>query len=169
MMSWLVETLPAMLAFCAGNQLTIALTKVQKYGPQTISFCDHQKSFYCYSRRHHVHVSRDWCSEESLSRNKKWLDVTFWSKHVRFLPCASVTVHDDVIKWKHFPRYSPFVWGNSPVNGEFSTQSSVTRNLMFSFICAWTSCWVNKGDADNLRRYRSHCDAIVMSLGCLHH
>ena len=27
-------------------------------------------------------------------------------------------VHDDVIKWKHFPRYWPFVWGihRSPVN-----------------------------------------------------
>ena len=26
--------------------------------------------------------------------------------------------HDDVIKWKHFPRYWPFVWGihRSPVN-----------------------------------------------------
>ena len=27
-------------------------------------------------------------------------------------------IHDDVIKWKHFPRYWPFVWGihRSPVN-----------------------------------------------------
>ena len=26
--------------------------------------------------------------------------------------------HDDVMKWKHFPRYWPFVWGihRSPVN-----------------------------------------------------
>ena len=29
-----------------------------------------------------------------------------------------IKVHDDVIKWKHFPRYRPFVWGihRSPVN-----------------------------------------------------
>ena len=43
--------------------------------------------------------------------------------------------HDDVIKWKHFPRYWPFVrgihrWpGNSPVNGEFPTQRPVTRSF----------------------------------------
>ena len=36
--------------------------------------------------------------------------------------------HDDVIKWKHFPRYWPFVWGihRSPVN---STQRPVTRSF----------------------------------------
>ena len=36
-----------------------------------------------------------------------------------------VPVHDDVIKWKHFPRYWPFVWGihrwpvNSPHKGQW--------------------------------------------------
>ena len=37
--------------------------------------------------------------------------------------------HDDVIKWKHFPRYWPFVAGNSPVLGEFPTQRPVTRSF----------------------------------------
>ena len=37
--------------------------------------------------------------------------------------------HDDVIKWKQFPRYWPFVRGNSPVTGEFSSQRPVTRNF----------------------------------------
>ena len=32
--------------------------------------------------------------------------------------------HDDVIKWKHFPRYWPFV-----VTGEFFTQRPVTRSF----------------------------------------
>ena len=32
--------------------------------------------------------------------------------------------HDDVIKWKHFPRYWPFVWGihRSPVNSPHKGQ-----------------------------------------------
>ena len=34
--------------------------------------------------------------------------------------------HDDVIKWKHFPR--PCV-GNSPVTGEFRSQRPVTRSF----------------------------------------
>ena len=32
--------------------------------------------------------------------------------------CGLIVLHDDVIKWKHFPRYWPFVRGihRSPVN-----------------------------------------------------
>ena len=38
--------------------------------------------------------------------------------------CQSVQFHDDVIKWKHFPRYWPFVWGihRSPVNSPHKGQ-----------------------------------------------
>ena len=39
-------------------------------------------------------------------------------------------VHDDVIKWKHFPRYWPFVQGYSPVTGEFP-RSELTRSEFF--------------------------------------
>ena len=38
-----------------------------------------------------------------------------------------VSFHDDVIKWKHFPRYCPFGAGNSQVTGEFPAQRPVTR------------------------------------------
>ena len=43
--------------------------------------------------------------------------------------------HDDVIKWKHFPRYWPFVWGihRSPVNSPHKGQWHGA--LMFSLIC----------------------------------
>ena len=37
--------------------------------------------------------------------------------------------HDDLIKWKHFPRYWLFVWENSPVTGEFPSQRTVTRGF----------------------------------------
>ena len=36
--------------------------------------------------------------------------------------------HDDVIKWKHFPRYCAFCAWNSLVIGEFSAQRPVTRS-----------------------------------------
>ena len=42
---------------------------------------------------------------------------------------ALMAVHDDVIKWKHFPRYWPFVRGNSPVTGEFPKQRPVSRSF----------------------------------------
>ena len=51
--------------------------------------------------------------------------------------------HDDVIKWKHFPRYWPFVRGihRSPVSSPHEGQWR--RALMFSLICVWINRWVN--------------------------
>ena len=70
--------------------------------------------------------------------------------------------HGDVIKWKHFKRYWPFVWGihRSPVNSPHKGQWRGA--LVFSLICAWTNCWVNNRDAGDLRRHRVHYDFIVM-------
>ena len=70
--------------------------------------------------------------------------------------------HDDVIKWKHYPRYWPFVRGIhwSPVN--FPHKGQWRGALMFSLIYAWTNSWVNNRDAGNLRRHRVHYDVIVM-------
>ena len=71
--------------------------------------------------------------------------------------------HDDVIKWKHFPRYWPFVRGihrssvNSPHKGQWRGA------LMFSLICVWINGWVNNREAGDLRRYRAHYDVSVMN------
>ena len=43
---------------------------------------------------------------------------------------------DDVIKWKHFPRYWPFCAGNSPVTGEFPAERPVTQSFdVFFHLC----------------------------------
>ena len=70
--------------------------------------------------------------------------------------------HDDVIKWKHFPRYWPFVRGihRSPVNSPHKGQWRGA--LMFSLICVWINGWVNNRKAGDLIRYRAHYDVIVM-------
>ena len=71
-------------------------------------------------------------------------------------------IHDDFIKWKHFPRYWPFLRGihRSPVN---SPQKGQCRGaLMFSLICAWINGWVNNREAGDLKRYRAHYDVTVM-------
>ena len=70
--------------------------------------------------------------------------------------------HDDVIKWKHFPRYWPFVRGinRSPVN--YPHKGQCCRALMFSLIYAWINDWVNNRYAGDLRRHRAHYDVIVM-------
>ena len=79
----------------------------------------------------------------------------------RFVSRHSIC-HDGVIKWKHFPRYRPFVRGIhlSPVNSPHKGQWRGA--LMFSLICAWINAWVNNREAGHLRRHRAHYDVIVM-------
>ena len=57
--------------------------------------------------------------------------------------------HDDAIKWKHFPRYWPFVWGihHSPVNSPHKSQ--------------WRRAFMFSGD---LRRHHADYDVIVMCI-----
>ena len=64
--------------------------------------------------------------------------------------------HDDVIKWKHFPRYWPLSPVNSPHKGQWRGA------LMFSLICVWMNGWVNNREAGDLRRHHPHYDVIVM-------
>ena len=72
--------------------------------------------------------------------------------------------HDDVIKWKHFPRNWPFVWGirRSPVNSP--PKGQWYGALMFSLICAWINAWVNNCEAGDLRHHHAHYHVIVMFL-----
>ena len=81
-----------------------------------------------------------------------------WS-HVLYVPIF----HDDVIKWKHFPRYWPFV-------GEFTghrwiplTKASDAELWCFLWSAPWINGWVNNREDGDLRRHRAHYDVIVMS------
>ena len=91
-----------------------------------------------------------------------WLEAELGSQEYLINSPVSQILHDDVIKWKHFPRYWPFVWGihRSPVN---STHKGQWRGaLMFSLICAWINAWVNNREAGDFRRHRAHYYVIVM-------
>ena len=76
--------------------------------------------------------------------------------------CKIAIFHDDVIKWKQFPRYWPFVRGihRSPVNSPHKGQWRGA--LMFYLVCARINGWVNNREAGDLRRHPAHCDVIVM-------
>ena len=90
-----------------------------------------------------------WCADTNTIVGS-W---TGWAK------CVS---HDDVIKWKHFPRNWPFVREihRSPVN--FPHKGQWRGALMFSLIYAWINDWVNNREAGDLRRQHGHYDVIVM-------
>ena len=48
--------------------------------------------------------------------------------HIRLNEAPLDSIHDDVIKWKHFPRNWPFV-REFTGTGEFPTQRPVTRSF----------------------------------------
>ena len=80
----------------------------------------------------------------------------------RHMNVKAYQCHDDVIKWKHFPRYWPFVRGihRSPMNSPHKGQWHGA--LMFTLICTRINGWVNNCEAGDLRRNRAHYDVIVM-------
>ena len=85
-----------------------------------------------------------------------------WQNYNTEFHTISTVLHDDVIKWKHFPRYWPFVRGihRSPV---YSPHKGQWRGaLMFTLICARINAWENNREAGDLRRYRTYSDVIVM-------
>ena len=77
-------------------------------------------------------------------------------------PTVVLVHHDDVIKWKYFPRYWLFVRGihRSPVNSPHKGQWRGA--LMFTLICARIKGWVNNREAGDFRRYLGHYDVTVM-------
>ena len=111
-----------------------------------------------------IHISLKWIPRDSIDINSalaafyRWWHLTL--THI-FLTRAQYT-YDDVIKWKHFPRYWPFVRGihRSPMNSPHKGQWRGA--LMFSLICARINSWVNNSEAGDLRRHQTHCDVIVM-------
>ena len=81
-----------------------------------------------------------------------------------FSVCSSLSMcHDDVIKWKQFPRYWPFVRRihRSPVKSPLKGQWRGT--LLFCLICVWINGSVNNLDAGDLRRHRlwRHCNVMI--------
>ena len=110
---------------------------------------------------------RPFCPRVFYLQSTKFSSPPKGACHLTFIHVATIVMlcrHDDVIKWKHFPRYRPFVRGihlslvNSPHKGQWRGV------LVFSLICVWTNGWVNNRDADDLRRHRIHYDVIILVL-----
>ena len=124
-----------------------------------VNICDPVKKWYP--------VTGGWILKEN---NTSWLHhnlempSVFTSLFMRGIHWFSFS-HDAVIKWKHFPRYWPFVRGihRSPVN--FPHKGQWRGALMFSLICVLIDGWVNNREAGGLRRYRGLYDVTVMTKG----
>ena len=83
-----------------------------------------------YQRRSFIHFMKHfpYIGQHTLMISQ-WRRMSLMSSQI-----TTNSTHDDVIKWKHFPRYWP-IYG-----------------------------WVNNREAVDLRRYRAHYNITVMSL-----
>ena len=77
--------------------------------------------------------------------------------------CWQIIVHGNRILWwrhkmKTFSAKLAICTGNSPHKGQWRGA------LMFSLICDRINCWVNNGEAVDLRRHPAHYDVIVMKV-----
>ena len=100
-----------------------------------------------------------------------------WNMNQNAAIIISVLSHDDVIKWKHFPRNWPFVRGipRSPVPGEFPAQRQVTRSFDVFFDLhlnkrlskqSW-GWWFETLSRPLWRHCNEYCMRSLMS-GCIH-
>ena len=91
---------------------------------------------------YHISWERVWV--EGVGVNLSYFLLTYTLHSDQETLNFRLWIYDDVIKWKHFSRYWPFVWGihrllvNSPHKGQWRGA------LMFSLICTWTNSWVKK-------------------------
>ena len=84
-----------------------------------------------------------------------------FQKILMFIHITCDDLHDDVIKWKCFPCYCPFVRGIhralvvSPRKGQW-------RGALMCFFYLRLNKLLRKGDAGVWRRHRAHYDVTVM-------
>ena len=114
--------------------------------------------------RNVIHVIQRCCSNSHHAESTKGMtdDMLNSACAGPLILKMSILSQDDVINWKHFSRYWPFLRGihrwpvNSPHKGQWR------RALIFSLICSWTNNWANNGDTGDLRHHCAHYDVTVM-------
>ena len=94
--------------------------------------------------------------------------LTLISYEFPIVTLSTKPIHDDVINWKHFPRYWPFVRGiyRSPANSPHKGQWRGA--LMFLWSAPWINGWVNSSEAGDLRCHLAHYDVYKCLLNGIH-
>ena len=128
-----------------------------------------RKNVFCYTKRTDQLLFQTSFPQSGLTYGRQVVNPDMQRLAYVFTAVATLapigtrpSAHDDVIKWKRFPCYWPFVRGIhwSPVNSPHKGQWRGA--LMFSLIRAWINGWANSREAGDLRRHRAHYDVTVM-------
>ena len=130
-----------------GSERRLLITVDQGIAASSVWFSRHNRLIHHTRGKLHIHCNTIYTlwSENCNSQCAGffWKTQRYIKHLVSILDTEMSQVNDDVIKWKHFPRYWPFVRG----------------------ICVWINGWVNNREASDFRRYRAHYDVTVMLLG----
>ena len=91
----------------------------------------HAKYHYTYIHTFHWPINENNC----IQRAGRCANIVCIPPAWDQFPDMNWYIHDDVMKWKHFPRYWPFVWGihRSPANSPHKGQSRVE---LWCFLCS---------------------------------
>ena len=121
-------------------------------------------SWFQYKALVHVFMSYTSGTNISIFISLHWI-IFHYDRPICMELCGSHTLilyHDDVISWKHFPCYWPFVRGihRTPVNHPHKGQWRGA--LVFFFICAWMNGWVNNREAGDLTRHCAYYDGTII-------
>ena len=139
--------LPAMLCYDGTQGCHQAVNRAHQYTIEDQTRCQG------FNMTHHsVYIFFKVCPWlsfiSSLYLKQRYLHLKSWAidmcnRKTTYHRSLKNRMHDDVIKWKHFPRYWPFVRGihRSPVNSPHKGQWRGA--LMFTLICARLNGWVN--------------------------
>ena len=128
---------------------------------------------YCVLCSKHIAIQVVLSKLPAGSRQAAWWRPYLWDWSIEFMMTISIAIythvtgvhHDDVITWKHFPRYWPFVMGNHRSSVDSPHKCQWRGALKFSLICTWTNGWANNRAVGDLRRHRAHYEVIVMFCG----
>ena len=97
-----------------------------------------------------------------LLRERKWHAKLATSRHVCEWRLQGHTTMMTSSNGNIFRVTGPLC-GEFTGPGEFPIQRPVMRSFNVSLICVWINGWVNNREAGDLRRYRAHYDASVMT------
>ena len=112
------------------------------------------KNICAYHNVEHFYCYKDYLIKFGYEQNDTSISFEIWPRNEKN--------HDDVIKWKHFPRSWPFVRGTHRSQVNFTHKVRCRGTLMFSLICAWINGWANNREADDWRRHRAYYEVTVM-------
>ena len=88
--------------------------------------------------------------------------LLFWVCLLQMETTEAWVTHNDVTKWKHFPRYWPFMKGIQRSSVDSPKKGQWRGALIFSLICAWTNGWANNWCVGDLRCHRAYYSVTVM-------